>query len=598
MSSTLTAPAAHGTRPPKPQARLPLFRTPEWAWRQVGCVGWWVQEGWQDVLLGPSGLRLDEWQSQNRLTTIKTGPHRVVYRVDLPGTSVYIKHYKVPTWRETLRQWFRRGKGRNEAKRAIRLARLGVSTITPIALGEQRKRKFLFENYLISPEIPHSYPLDEFVERTLPALPAPELARLRRALASEVARLTARLHAAGFLHQDFHPGNILVRMHPSGHVELSMIDLDALRRRRRISTRAIQANLALLNHYFWSRCNRSDRALFLKSYLDARPDLQVDAHAFARAIERSTRAWAERLWRRWGRRCRGTNKYFKTFRGQARWAVASRRLNRDSVRQIMTNPDALFKHPAARLIKHSRTTTVAELPMLVGDELRSVIVKRFNAKKRLDPLLALLRPTRGWRAWQAGQHLASRGIPTPDNLLYVRTPIGNRLPGPLRRLPGNTYLVTLKAEPATTLSDFARDVLPQLNENSRRSVVAAYTRALARLLRTLHERSLAHRDLKAANILITGDPLAPEPTLSLIDLVGVQLQHPLPRRKRVQNLARVLLSLEFATGRTRAETLRFLRHYLPWCHTPRTVWKQLWRDIDRAARAKRVQNQRRGRALS
>ena len=44
---------------------------------------------------------------------VKSGPHRVVYRVDLPEGSVYIKHYLVPDYRAMFRQWFRRGKGRN-----------------------------------------------------------------------------------------------------------------------------------------------------------------------------------------------------------------------------------------------------------------------------------------------------------------------------------------------------------------------------------------------------------------------------------------------------------------------------------------------------
>jgi len=62
------------------------------------------------------------------------------------------------------RQWFRRGKGRNEGKRSEVLAAIGVPTIHPIALGEQRKRNFLFENYLITWEIPGTIPWTSFLK--------------------------------------------------------------------------------------------------------------------------------------------------------------------------------------------------------------------------------------------------------------------------------------------------------------------------------------------------------------------------------------------------------------------------------------------------
>jgi serine/threonine protein kinase len=168
----------------------------------------------------------------------------------------------------------------------------------------------------------------------------------------------------------------------------------------------------------------------------------------------------------------------------------------------------------------------------------------------------------------------------------------------LRKLPRETYLVTVKAEPSITLGDYLRTVLPDLPPDRRRAQVRRLTQALARLLRTMHERSLSNRDLKASNILIEGDPEAAEPRLSLIDLLGVQHLHPLPENRRVQNLARLQVSLSDFAGRTRTDALRFLRAYSPGSLSAGSGWKTLWQRVSRASRRKVAKNARSGRALS
>ncbi len=577
-----------------------LFKPPHWDWVKPGEVGWWVRPEWRDALIGPSGLRIDEWRAEGRLSTVKTGPQRVVYRVDLPQGTIFVKHYLIPGWREMVRQWLRRGKGRNEGRRALSLAGIGVPTITPIALGEQRKHSFLFENYLVTPAIADTLPLDDFVEARLPGFEPKRRARVRRDLAIALGELTAYLHDAGFVHQDFHPGNLLVRLDAADRPRLALIDLDALRVRRDLSWQDARANLALLNNYFWERCGRVDRLRFLTTYLQSRTASDPpEVMAFADAIETATRTWAERLWRRWGRRCRGTNKYFKTFREGRCWAVASRDLSRADVRTLLANPDAPFAHSDTIILKDSRTTTVAQVEMTVGDRLVPVIYKRFNRKKILDPILNLFRPSRAWRAWQNGQHLNCRSVPTPQNLLVLGQGSEKRW----RFLPHHfsshdTYVATIKAEPSITVGDFALQTMPKLSPGDKRERINAITPVLARLIRTLHDRSLSHRDLKAANILIEGDPQSPFPSLSLIDLVGVSLEHPLPRGRRVQNLARLQVSLATVPGRTRTDSLRFLRAYLPLGHTGRSEWKGLWREVEVACRSKVAQNHRRGRRLS
>jgi serine/threonine protein kinase len=235
--------------------------------------------------------------------------------------------------------------------------------------------------------------------------------------------------------------------------------------------------------------------------------------------------------------------------------------------------------------------------MTVRGRPQAVIYKRFNRKKWLDPILNLFRPSRAWRSWQAGQDLVSRGIPTPQNLAYQeRRPYGKTRF--LRFLSHETYLVTVKEEPAIDLATYVNETLAALPHDVRRERIRRLTVSLAGLIRSLHERSLSHRDLKAANILIRTDTIDVEDRLSLIDLVGVRLRHPLPWSRRVQNLARLGISLDAVPGSTRTDALRFLRLYLPWGLSPLNDWKGFWRSIERAMRAKRSRNLRRGRPLS
>jgi tRNA A-37 threonylcarbamoyl transferase component Bud32 len=575
-----------------------LFEPPEWDWTQADDVGWWVRPGWRHALIGARGLRLEEWRRNGQLTVVKTGPHRVVYRAELPEGAVFVKHYLVPGFRAKFRQWVRRGKGRNEGRRTRYLSAIGVPTITPIALGEQRKRFILFENYLVTHAIPETVPLDEFVEQRLTEWPEDQQPRIRQQLADALGLLTARLHEAGFVHQDFHPGNLLVRMDENDTPQLAMIDLDALRVCHPLGWPEAQLNLALLNHYFWLRCGRADRYRFLRTYLQSRRSSPPDPAAFARGIEEATRAWAERLWRRWGKRCRGNNKYFARYSGHHAWAVAARDLAPEIVKALLADPDAPFDDQSAVLLKQSRTTTVAEVTLPVQGRPTRVIYKRFNKRAWFDPFLTWFRPSRAWQSWQAAQHLASRAIPTPRNLAFLarlrplhRDPLG-------WYLPHETYLITVREEPSTTLSDYIHRVLPALEPQARRARIQRLTLALARLLRTMHERSLSDRDLKASNLLLLGDPEGPELELSVIDLVGVRLIHPLPKHRRIQNLARLHLSLADVPGRTRTDALRFLRAYLDWGLSPRNDWKGLWHAIETVSRTKIERNQRRGRALS
>ncbi len=165
-------------------------------------------------------------------------------------------------------------------------------------------------------------------------------------------------------------------------------------------------------------------------------------------------------------------------------------------------------------------------------------------------------------------------------------------------LPHETYLITVKEQDAVPLSSYLSDTLAALPPEARRERIRSLTSSLARLVRTLHERSLSHRDLKSSNILLKIGDGHEHDELSLIDLVGVRLRYPLPWHRRAQNLARLSLSLSTVADRTRSDALQFLRLYLPWGLSPLSDWKSRWRSIERAMARKIRRNARRGRPLS
>ena len=70
-----------------------------------------------------------------------------------------------------------------------------------------------------------------------------------------------------------------------------------------------------------------------------------------RQIEDTTRLWAERLWRRWGRRCRSSNKYFEVFPGRTSWCVASRDLDPSGRPPLLDDPDRPFQSPLTTVLE-------------------------------------------------------------------------------------------------------------------------------------------------------------------------------------------------------------------------------------------------------
>jgi hypothetical protein len=184
-------------------------------------------------------------------------------------------------------------------------------------------------------------------------------------------------------------------------------------------------------------------------------------------------------------------------------------------------------------------------------------------------------------------------------------------------LPGEAYLVTERLEDVEDLGRYLGKLADQ-PAHERRPRLRRQLERVARAVRELHACQLSHRDLKAANVLVTAGDIEDTPagaaqpiaTVSLaavperrtnlwfIDLVGCRRHERLGKRRRVRDLARLNTSFLNQPLISRSDRLRFLALYLGWGLHGQGDWKDWWRRIARATDAKILRNQRSGRILS
>jgi tRNA A-37 threonylcarbamoyl transferase component Bud32 len=582
----------------------------------AGDIRWQVRHDLPvGQLFDTGGLRLAEWISSGLAHIVKQGPHRTVFHVQLPGLDFHLKHYPLANTRAWLRQLVRPSKARSEHDRTLAVAARGVPTLESLAVGEGPGPAQA--SFLITRTLTGSVPLSDYLEGTFPGLPAAEQARMRQSLAAALGAFVARLHQAGVTHDDLHPANLLLR---AGEPlpRLYLIDLHAVRLGRPLDWTQSRANLVVFNRWFILRALRADRRRFWEAYEQERRALGAQAsvkhlifttptaHA-VRQLERETLASNLEFWRHHDPRCVHDNRYFRRLRSAGVTGHAVRDLDLAFIQALLADPDAPFRHADVILLKNSRTSTVAELTLPGSQGPRQVIYKRFNVTSWIDPLTGLLRPTPAQRSYRMGHALRWRGLPTPRPLLVMH----RRRAG----LPAEGYLLTEKLPQVQNVLDYVNDLASRPVADRRRCLLAMLEQ-LAKLVRTMHQRKVTHRDLKAANVLLSSQPWqvthpdrGPDvPTskrqeasamaqLWLIDLVGVRLAAKLRRRLRVKNLMRLAASFLAHPLVTRTDKLRFLNTYLGCGLRGRAGWKWWWRQIDRATQTKVLRNRRKGRAF-
>jgi serine/threonine protein kinase len=537
------------------------------------AVCWRLRPEHRNLLLGPQGLRLDEWLESGQARIVKHGPHRTVYRVDLPDLCFYLKRNRLPNKRAWLRGLVRPGKARMEYNRALAIASRGIPTITPVGLGETPGWK-PGESWLITEALEDVEPLSSFLESTFLSMPANRRTRLRQRIAGCLACFMGHVHDAGIMHNDLHAGNILIRLDDQDQPHLYLVDLHAVRLGRPLGWCASRDNLVMLNQWFSMRANRSDRLRFWRDYTEARRDSGLvsfftkgqRANWLARDLERRTWNSNLKFWRNRDRRCVVENRYYRkllrigTIQPPRLDGMAVTDLDEQAVEVLLTNPHEPLRmarfgggRPSpsplysgergwgeeVRDLGETVQSSLGDLPpsppapfprvqgkgapgitVLKNSPSSTVVEMEMPSQGVSCPVIyKRFIGSRTWRDW-----LADKFRPLPALTSWVN---GHGLrerclptPRPLAvvRLSNgstnlDTFLLTAKVVGAVDLREYVSE-LAQLPTAERRRFVRQGIDQLARLVREMHRRQVSHRDLKAVNILVQ-KPAADFPRMSI-----------------------------------------------------------------------------------
>ncbi len=541
--------------------------------RRLADYRWEVLAEWEPLLFGPEGLRLDQWRTEGRVGVVKHGDHRTVYRVQLPGTAIYIKQYHCPRIADVARHLLLPSRARREWQRTSQATRRGVHTARPLAWVERVAQGLVRDSFFISQEIPDACTLDEWLRKCTPGMPADAATGQRSELAGELARFVASAHQAGLVHHDLHLGNILVEDGRAsngggGRLALKFIDLARASLTGPLNWRKSLANLVPLHAACWDRTSRGERMRFWRAYLAARPELFVlDQRRALEWLDAATRRYSSLLQRGRDKRSLRANRDYVGIHGDQGTAYGIRGLPKVDLARLLSNPEQLLWRNLERPVKLGHSSLAVEAEIEVDGRPTRVLYKRFRARSGLRGLVAQMCGTRAVRAWYSGHALLERNIPTARPVAACEI----SLPG--RRRQG--YLATEWIEGAENLHLFGwRLASRPPKERFRRAAECA--ESLGEMLGRMHSWQIVHGDLKGGNLLVVDRDQ--QLRTYVIDADDVRIQRRLAPADRASDLARLVTSLSAHPWVSRTVGCRFFRAYSRQFPQGEVDWKKLWRD--------------------
>jgi tRNA A-37 threonylcarbamoyl transferase component Bud32 len=191
-------------------------------------------------------------------------------KIDVQGDTktIYLKRYNAFSWRYRLGSLFQSSGALKSLNGAAILAESGIRTARPLAAVDSRSWGLLNKSFFLSEEIENGKTADRYWREDLLTIKGKEGSRRRREFLRELGELFASLHRQDVYHNDLKDANILVRRDASGSGEqFYLLDLEGIRRYRKLNRRRRIKNLVQLNRTLGKDLRATDKLRFLEGYL-------------------------------------------------------------------------------------------------------------------------------------------------------------------------------------------------------------------------------------------------------------------------------------------------------------------------------------------
>src|SRR5215475_8191143 len=170
-------------------------------------------------------------------------------KIDIYGDTktVYIKRYNAFSWRYRFGSIFQSSRAVKSLRGAVILSEAGMFTARPLAAVDSRSWGMLNGSVFLSEEIQNGKTADAYWREELLTMKGKEGVRRRKRFIGAVGGLFRSLHQRDIYHNDLKDANILVRPDFSGGEQLYLLDLEGIRRYRKLNRRRQIKNLVQLN---------------------------------------------------------------------------------------------------------------------------------------------------------------------------------------------------------------------------------------------------------------------------------------------------------------------------------------------------------------